>query len=116
MKLGLHNGPASAVTLNEPLDYFGTTVNIASCLEGQAQRDDLIISEDVMRQPAVQRMLGDNDVQVETFKARLKGLVNEEFQLYRISLRKQPHRASRCGCGVIRLSSCAEQNHAVDRS
>jgi len=86
--LGLHNGPAIAVTLNERLDYFGTTVNVASRLEGQAQGDDLIISEDVMRQPAVQRVLGENEVQVEMFKAQLKGFVNEEFQLYRIKLGK----------------------------
>ena len=88
LKLGLHNGPAIAVTLNERLDYFGTTVNVASRLEGQAQGDDLIISEDVMRQPAVQRVLGKNEVQVEMFKAQLKGFVNEEFQLYRIKLGK----------------------------
>ncbi len=88
LKLGLHNGPAIAVTLNERLDYFGTTVNVASRLEGQAQGDDLIISEDVMRQPAVQRVLGENEVQVEMFKAQLKGFVNEEFQLYRIKLGK----------------------------
>jgi adenylate cyclase len=88
LKLGLHTGAAIAVTLNERLDYFGTTVNIASRLEGQAQGDDLIISEDVMRLPAVQRVLGENEVQVEMFKAQLKGFVNEEFQLYRIRLRK----------------------------
>jgi adenylate cyclase len=88
LKLGLHSGPAIAVTLNERLDYFGTTVNIASRLEGQAQGDDLIVSEDVRWQPAVQRQLAENEVQVETFKAQLKGFVNEEFQLYRISWRK----------------------------
>jgi hypothetical protein len=41
-----------------------------------------------MRQPAVQRVLGENEVQVEMFKAQLKGFVNEEFQLYRIRLGK----------------------------
>jgi class 3 adenylate cyclase len=87
LKLGLHNGAAIAVTLNERLDYFGTTVNIASRLEGQAHGDDLILSEEVMRQPAVQRVLAENEVQVEAFKAQLKGFVNEEFQLYRIRLR-----------------------------
>ncbi len=87
LKLGLHTGPAIAVTLNERLDYFGTTVNIASRLEGQAHGDDLIISDDVIRQPAVQRVLADNKVQVEMFKTQLKGFVNEEFQLYRIQAR-----------------------------
>jgi class 3 adenylate cyclase len=86
LKLGLHAGPAIAVTLNERLDYFGTTVNIASRLEGQAQGDDLIVSAEVRQQAAVQRLLDDRHVSVEEFSARLKGFVDEEFQLYRIKL------------------------------
>ncbi|CAG0936746.1 Adenylate cyclase 1 [Thermoflexales bacterium] len=86
LKMGLHAGPAIAVTLNERLDYFGTTVNIASRLEGQAQGDDLIVSTEVLRQPAVQRLLRDNHVASEEFKARLKGFIDEEFQLHRIKL------------------------------
>jgi class 3 adenylate cyclase len=86
LKLGLHAGPAIAVTLNERLDYFGTTVNMASRLEGQAQGDDLIVSPEVMRQPAVQRLLNDRRVVVEDFSTRLKGFVDEEFLLYRIHL------------------------------
>ncbi len=86
LKLGLHAGPAIAVTLNERLDYFGTTVNIASRLEGQAQGDDLIISAEVMRKPEVQRLLHENHVVTEEFTARLKGFVDEEFQLHRIKL------------------------------
>lgn len=86
LKLGLHTGPAIAVTLNERLDYFGTTVNIASRLEGQAQGDDLILSDEVMRQPAVQHLLRERGVTVEPFDARLKGFANEEFRLYRLRL------------------------------
>jgi class 3 adenylate cyclase len=86
LKLGLHAGPAIAVTLNERLDYFGTTVNIASRLEGQAQGDDLIVSAEVMRQPAVQRLLSDRHVSMEEFSAWLKGFVDEEFLLHRIRL------------------------------
>ena len=76
------------MTLNERLDYFGTTVNIASRLEGQAQGDDLIVSTEVIRQPAVQRLLHDKPVAVEEFSTRLKGFVDEEFQLHRIKLRE----------------------------
>ena len=86
LKLGLHAGPAIAVTLNERLDYFGTTVNMASRLEGQAQGDDLIVSPEVMRQPAVQRLLSDRHTVIEEFNARLKGFVDEEFRLYRLHL------------------------------
>ena len=86
LKLGLHAGPAIAVTLNERLDYFGTTVNLASRLEGQAQGDDLILSAEVLRQAAVQRLLAEAHAQIEEFSAQLKGFVDEEFRLYRIRL------------------------------
>jgi class 3 adenylate cyclase len=86
LKLGLHAGPAIAVTLNERLDYFGTTVNMASRLEGQSQGDDLIVSADVMRQPAVQRLLSERGAVVEGFNARLRGFLDEDFSLYRIHL------------------------------
>jgi adenylate cyclase len=89
LKLGLHAGPAIAVTLNERLDYFGTTVNIASRLEGQAQGDDLVISGEIMRQPAVQQLLTEQRALVTEFSARLKGFLDEEFRLYRIRLRDE---------------------------
>lgn len=86
LKMGLHTGPAIAVTLNDRLDYFGTTVNIASRLEGQAQGDDLIVSADVMRDAAVQRLLSTAKVRVEPFRAQLRGFADEEFELYRLRL------------------------------
>ncbi len=86
LKLGLHTGPAIAVTLNDRLDYFGTTVNIASRLEGQAQGDDLVVSAEIMRDPGVQRVLNEAQVSIEEFSTPLKGFVDEEFHLYRIRL------------------------------
>jgi class 3 adenylate cyclase len=86
LKLGLHAGPAIAVTLNERLDYFGTTVNIASRLEGQAHGDDLVISAEACRDPGVQRVLKDAQAWIEEFNTQLKGFVDEEFTLYRVKL------------------------------
>ena len=86
LKLGLHTGPAIAVTLNERLDYFGTTVNIASRLEGQAQGDDLVVSAEIMRDPGVQRVLSAAHATIEEFSTPLKGFIDEEFRLYRIRL------------------------------
>ena len=37
IKLGLHKGPCIAVTLNERLDYFGGTVNMAARLQGRSR-------------------------------------------------------------------------------
>jgi len=101
LKLGLHAGPAIAVTLNERLDYFGTTVNIASRLEGQAQGDDLIVSTEVMQQPGVQRVLSERAVAVEDFTARLKGFTDEEFRLHQIRLCETQQLDLRGGSTVV---------------
>ncbi len=45
IKLGLHEGPAIAVTLNDQLDYFGQTVNMAARLQGESQGGDIVFSE-----------------------------------------------------------------------
>ncbi|MBN2148974.1 MAG: adenylate/guanylate cyclase domain-containing protein [Anaerolineales bacterium] len=52
LKAGLHAGPCIVVTLNHRLDYFGSTVNIASRLSNLAEGDDLILSQDVLNEPA----------------------------------------------------------------
>ena len=36
LKIGIHRGAAISVTLNERIDYFGQTVNIASRVQNRA--------------------------------------------------------------------------------
>lgn len=43
LRVGIHFGPAIAVTQNERLDYFGSAVNIASRLEKFSTGEDIII-------------------------------------------------------------------------
>ncbi|HJQ58278.1 MAG TPA: adenylate/guanylate cyclase domain-containing protein [Vineibacter sp.] len=57
IKIGLHAGPSIAVNLNDRLDYFGTTVNMAARLQGQGQGGDVIISRAVADDPAVRPLL-----------------------------------------------------------
>ncbi|MCB9893806.1 MAG: adenylate/guanylate cyclase domain-containing protein [Planctomycetes bacterium] len=45
LKVGLHAGPCIAVTLNERLDYFGTTVNLAARVQGLSEGGDIITSK-----------------------------------------------------------------------
>src|SRR5215217_3053149 len=47
LKIGVHKGAAIAVTLNDRLDYFGQTVNIAARVQNLADADEIYISEDV---------------------------------------------------------------------
>jgi class 3 adenylate cyclase len=58
IKLGLHAGPCIAVTLNDRLDYFGSTVNLAARLQGQSEGGDIVLSERLAGDPAVAAILG----------------------------------------------------------
>ena len=44
LKLGLHEGPSIAVTMNDRLDYFGGTVNLAARLQSQSRGGDVVVS------------------------------------------------------------------------
>lgn len=71
IKLGVHEGPCIAVTLNGRLDYFGSTVNMAARLQGRSEGGDLVVSQSVSEEAAVASLLGDQDCLHETTK--LKG-------------------------------------------
>jgi class 3 adenylate cyclase len=85
IKLGLHYGPCIAVNLNGRLDYFGTTVNLAARLEGQSRGNDVVISEKLRQDPAVEKLLESMPVKVARFETTIKGF-DEHFSLYRLNL------------------------------
>src|SRR5438105_1202948 len=87
LKAGLHVGPCIAVTLNERLDYFGSTVNLAARLEGQSTGEDIVISSDVYADPAVRSFLSEtaNGVAIRRFEMALKGFDEEKFELWRVA-------------------------------
>ena len=88
LKAAIHYGPSIAVTLNERLDYFGSTVNIASRLEKFSKGGDIIISDAVYNDPEVQDFLNEenNPLDLEMFGSTLKGYDDECFNLHRINL------------------------------
>ena len=57
LKLGVHAGPSVVVNLNDRLDYFGSTVNMAARLQGQSEGGDIVISRGVADDPAVKPLL-----------------------------------------------------------
>ena len=85
LKAGLHAGPCIAVTLNERLDYFGSTVNMAARLEGLSTGNDVIISRALYDDPEVRDLLGSENLQASSFEISLKGFQDERFELWRIS-------------------------------
>ena len=88
LKAAIHAGPSIAVTLNERLDYFGTSINIAARLEKFANGGEMIVSDSVFADPEVQDFITShhNDYQAMGFQEQLKGFDDECFDLWRISL------------------------------
>lgn len=59
IKLGLHVGRCISVTLNNRLDYYGTTANKAARLEGQSLGGDIVMSKDFADDPGIRDVLSD---------------------------------------------------------
>src|SRR5205807_9429219 len=51
LKIGIHEGPCLAVVLNDRQDYFGTTVNIASRVQGLADSRSILATGPVVQHP-----------------------------------------------------------------
>jgi len=81
LKIGIHKGAAIAVTLNERLDYFGQTVNIAARVQNLADADEIYVSKDVYDAPGVGERLSPFSVEPKT--AQLRG-VQQEVPVFRI--------------------------------
>jgi adenylate cyclase len=84
LKAGIHSGPCIAVTLNDRLDYFGSTVNMAARLEGLSSADDVIISRKLYDDPDVRDFIEAEKLQTTEFEITLKGFEEERFELLRV--------------------------------
>lgn len=90
LKAAIHAGPSIAVTLNERLDYFGTTINMAARLEKFSGGKDIVISDRVYTDPEVRTFLeaADNPFAAAPFEAQLRGFDEECFALWRVSVKQ----------------------------
>jgi class 3 adenylate cyclase len=89
LKAGLHHGPCIAVTLNDRLDYFGSTVNLAARLERYSSGEDVVISDNVFNDPEIALLLfqSGHSLEAERFNERLKGFDEQQFPLWRVRRR-----------------------------
>jgi len=87
LKVGLHKGPCIVVNLNDRLDYFGSTVNIAARLPGFSQGGELILSEEIHHDPEIQEFLTQaaKPDSVSCFTGDLKGF-DEPFTMWRVKV------------------------------
>ncbi len=77
LKIGIHEGPCLAVSLNERLDYFGQTVNIASRVQGLATSRSIYATEPVVKNPETARLLGVSGLTPVPQRCSLRGIADE---------------------------------------
>jgi class 3 adenylate cyclase len=82
LKIGVHRGASIAVTLNDRLDYFGQTVNIAARVQNLADGDEICMTEDVYGAPAVADIVA--AFPLAKSEAELKG-VSKAMSIYRLA-------------------------------
>jgi adenylate cyclase len=75
--VGVHHGPAIAMTANGQLDYCGRTVNLAARVADQSHGGDVIVLREVPDQ-AGRPLAGRRGVVAESFTTRLRGLARDQ--------------------------------------
>jgi class 3 adenylate cyclase len=83
LKIGVHEGPCLAVMLNERLDYFGQTVNIAARVQNLAEARSIFATEPVVGHPEAARLLGEGGLQAVPQQCTLRGIA-ESWKVYEI--------------------------------
>ena len=85
LKVGLHQGPCIVVNLNDRLDYFGSTVNIAARLPAFSQGGELVFTEEINNDSEVQQFLAENIKlgALRPFTGNIKGF-DEPFTMWKL--------------------------------
>jgi class 3 adenylate cyclase len=83
LKIGIHEGPCLAVTLNDRQDYFGQTVNIASRVQGLAMSRSIFATGSVVENAGASRIIAKQGLHPALQKTALRG-INDEFSVYEI--------------------------------
>jgi class 3 adenylate cyclase len=83
IKIGIHEGPCLAVTLNDRLDYFGQTVNIAARVQGLADSQAILVTKAVVENAQVAKMLEVSKLTPAARDATLRG-VADKMTIYQI--------------------------------
>jgi class 3 adenylate cyclase len=83
LKIGVHEGPCIAVTLNERQDYFGQTVNIASRVQGLANSQSIFATGTVVDNEKTVDLLKKKALMPKSHNVSLRG-IEREVQVYAI--------------------------------
>jgi class 3 adenylate cyclase len=77
LKIGIHEGPCLAVSLNDRQDYFGRTVNIAARVQGLATSRSIFATEGVVTDSEASKLLQSNGIVATPEKRSLRGIAKQ---------------------------------------
>jgi len=83
LKIGIHEGPCLAVSLNERQDYFGRTVNIAARVQGLATSRSIFATRRVVSDREASKLLQSNGIAATPEKRSLRGIA-DQFEIFEI--------------------------------
>jgi len=83
LKIGIHEGPCLAVSLNDRQDYFGRTVNIAARVQGLATSRSIFATRRVVADSEASKLLRSNGIAPTPEKRSLRGIANQ-FEIFEI--------------------------------
>ena len=77
LKIGIHEGPCLAVSLNDRQDYFGRTVNIAARVQGLATSRSIFATRRVVTDSEASKLLQSNGIAATPEKRSLRGITKQ---------------------------------------
>ena len=77
LKIGMHEGPCLAVMLNDRLDYFGQTVNIAARVQGLAISSSIFATKPVIEHKKSAELLGASGLTPVRKQTLLRGIADQ---------------------------------------
>jgi class 3 adenylate cyclase len=77
LKIGIHEGPCLAVSLNDRQDYFGRTVNIAARVQGLATSRSIFATGRVVTDSEASKLLQSNGISATPEKRSLRGIAGQ---------------------------------------
>jgi class 3 adenylate cyclase len=77
LKIGIHEGPCLAVSLNNSQDYFGQTVNMAARVQGLASSRAIFVTKSVVEDTKAAKILESSGLQPMMQRAALRGIADE---------------------------------------
>jgi class 3 adenylate cyclase len=83
LKIGIHEGPCLAVTLNDRQDYFGQTVNMAARVQSLASSRSIFATGPIVEDAQSSKLLAASGLHPVQQRAALRG-ITEEMLVYEI--------------------------------